>query len=111
MQVLTIVAYRQPVREAGIESVRGTGSDSAIGRLLQRQLIALDEHRLFTTTRAFSEVSGLLRDLADLPQYAILSSNDQQLRPRGDALAPNDARLAGQLGVDSGDLAAYPHGP
>ena len=66
MQVLTIVAYRQPVSQAGIESVRGTSSDSAIGTLLQRQLIALDEHRLFTTTPAFLKYLGL-RDLADLP--------------------------------------------
>ena len=66
MQVLTIVAYRQPVSQAGIESVRGTSSDSAIGTLLQRQLIALDDHRLFTTTPAFLKYLGL-RDLADLP--------------------------------------------
>ena len=65
-QVLAIVAYRQPVSQAGIESVRGTSSDSAIGTLLQRQLIALDEHRLFSTTPAFLKYLGL-RDLADLP--------------------------------------------
>jgi chromosome segregation and condensation protein ScpB len=46
--------------------VRGTSSDSAIGTLLQRQLIALDEHRLFSTTPAFLKFLGL-RDLADLP--------------------------------------------
>jgi len=40
MQVLTIVAYRQPVSQAGIESVRGTSSDSTIVTLLQQQLIA-----------------------------------------------------------------------
>lgn len=50
MQVLTTVAYRQPVSQAGIESVPGSNSDSAIDALLQRQLIALDEHRLFTTS-------------------------------------------------------------
>jgi segregation and condensation protein B len=65
-QVLAIVAYRQPASHAGIESVRGTSSDSAIGTLLQRQLIALHEHRLFTTTPAFLNYLGL-RDLADLP--------------------------------------------
>jgi segregation and condensation protein B len=73
MQVLTIVAYRQPVSQAGIESVRGTSSDSAIGTLLQRQLIALDEHRLFTTTTAFLKYLGL-RDLADLPRLPALET-------------------------------------
>jgi segregation and condensation protein B len=71
-QVLAIVAYRQPVSQAGIESLRGTSSDSALDTLLQRQLIALDAHRLFTTTRTFLEYFGL-RDLADLPPLASLS--------------------------------------
>jgi chromosome segregation and condensation protein ScpB len=34
--------------------------------LLHRQLIALDAHRLFSTTPAFLKYVGL-RDLADLP--------------------------------------------
>ena len=75
MQVLTIVAYRQPVSQAGIESVRGTSSDSAIGTLLQRQLITLDDHRLFSTTPAFLKYLGL-RDLADLPPLQDLASDD-----------------------------------
>ena len=75
LQVLTIVAYRQPVSQAGIESVRGTSSDSAIGTLLQRQLIALDEHRLFTTTPVFLKYLGL-RDLADLPPLPELETVD-----------------------------------
>jgi len=33
---------------------------------LHRQLIALDDHRLFSTTRGFLKYLGL-RDLADLP--------------------------------------------
>jgi chromosome segregation and condensation protein ScpB len=35
-QVLAIIAYRQPVSQAGIESVRGTSSDRALGTRLQR---------------------------------------------------------------------------
>ncbi|MBV9602042.1 MAG: SMC-Scp complex subunit ScpB, partial [Chloroflexi bacterium] len=64
--VLTIVAYRQPISQSGIETIRGTSSDSAIATLVQRQLIALDQHRLYVTTPAFIEYLGL-RDLADLP--------------------------------------------
>src|ERR1700704_4663044 len=70
-QVLAIVAYRQPVSQAGIEGIRGTGSDSAIGTLLQRRLVAVDQHRLFTTTPAFLEYLGL-RDLGDLPPLSTL---------------------------------------
>jgi chromosome segregation and condensation protein ScpB len=54
--------------------VRGSSSDSAIGTLLQRQLIALGEHRLFTTTPAFLKYLGL-RDLADLPPLPGLESD------------------------------------
>jgi segregation and condensation protein B len=68
-QVLAIVAYRQPVSQAGIESVRGTSSDSALGTLLQRRLIALDNNRLFVTTADFLDYLGL-QDLDDLPPLA-----------------------------------------
>jgi segregation and condensation protein B len=75
-QVLAIVAYRQPVSQAGIESVRGTRSDSALGTLLQRRLIALDDHRLFVTTPGFLEYLGL-RDLADLPPLSSLLGDNE----------------------------------
>jgi segregation and condensation protein B len=74
--VLAIIAYRQPVSQAGIESVRGTSSDSALGTLLQRRLIALDDHRLFVTTPAFLEYLGL-RDLGDLPPLSSLLDGDE----------------------------------
>jgi chromosome segregation and condensation protein ScpB len=60
------VVLRVVDSQAGIESVRGTSRDSAISTLLHRQLIALDDHRLFSTTPAFLKYLGL-RDLADLP--------------------------------------------
>jgi chromosome segregation and condensation protein ScpB len=53
----------------GIELIRGSASDSALDTLLQRGLIAHNQHRLFVTTRAFLELLGL-RDLADLPPLA-----------------------------------------
>jgi hypothetical protein len=65
-----VVTHRQPVSRAGIESVRGTSSASTIRTLLQRQLIALDDHRLFTTTPTLLEYLGL-RDLADLPSTLV----------------------------------------
>ncbi len=55
IEVLAIVAYQQPIAQAGIEHVRGTSSDSALATLLQRGLIALDSHCLFVTTPALLE--------------------------------------------------------
>ncbi|HLZ23713.1 MAG TPA: SMC-Scp complex subunit ScpB [Ktedonobacterales bacterium] len=73
LEVLAIVAYRQPIARAGVELIRGSASDSALDTLLERGLIAHNPHQLFVTTRAFLEHAAL-RDLADLPP---LSGPDQ----------------------------------
>jgi segregation and condensation protein B len=65
LEVLAIVAYRQPVARAGIELIRGSASDSALDTLLDRGLIERNAHQLLVTTRAFLDHAGL-RDLADL---------------------------------------------
>ena len=43
LEVLAIVAYRQPIARAGIELIRGSASDSALDTLLERGLI--EEHQ------------------------------------------------------------------
>src|SRR5205823_11424127 len=67
LEVLAIVAYRQPIARSGIEHIRGSASDSAIATLLDRGLIAHNPHHLFVTTKAFLQFAGV-NDLADLPQ-------------------------------------------
>jgi len=67
MEVLTIVAYKQPIARAGIEHIRGASSDSALDTLLIHGLVAFDQHHLLVTTRAFLDFA-CLRELADLPQ-------------------------------------------
>jgi segregation and condensation protein B len=69
LEVLAIVAYRQPIARAGVEFMRGSASDSALDSLLQRQLIAHNPHHLLVTTREFLDLFGF-RDLADLPAFA-----------------------------------------
>jgi segregation and condensation protein B len=66
LEVLAIVAYKQPIARSGIERIRGANSDSALETLVMRGLVAVDEARLFSTTRAFLDLASL-RDLADLP--------------------------------------------
>jgi segregation and condensation protein B len=73
--VLAIIAYRQPIARAGIELIRGSGSDSALDTLLQRGLVEHNAHHLLVTTRAFLELLGL-RDLADLPSLAADTTED-----------------------------------
>jgi DNA-directed RNA polymerase specialized sigma24 family protein len=52
LEVLAIVAYRQPIARSGIEHIRGSSSDSALDTLLQRGLVVHNEHHLLVTTRA-----------------------------------------------------------
>jgi segregation and condensation protein B len=66
LEVLSVIAYRQPITRAGIEFIRGSASDSALDALLQRQLVEHNQHHLLVTTSAFLDYLGL-RDLADLP--------------------------------------------
>jgi len=83
LEVLAVVAYRQPIARSGIELTRGLASDSALDTLQQHGLIAHNPHHLFATTRAFLEFAGL-RDLADLPAL---------VDPRVAALAPSAPSL------------------
>jgi segregation and condensation protein B len=66
LEVLAIVAYRQPIARSGIEFIRGSASDSALDTLLERGLIVHNPHHLLVTTREFLEYAGL-RGLTDLP--------------------------------------------
>ncbi len=75
LETLAVIAYKQPIARAGIERIRGTSSDSALETLLMRELVALNQARLFVTTRAFLDFGGL-RDLADLPPLQDLASDD-----------------------------------
>jgi segregation and condensation protein B len=73
LEVLAIIAYRQPATRGDIEQIRGTRSDWHIERLLERQLIRDVGRRetvgrpvLFGTTELFLRYFGL-GDLSDLP--------------------------------------------
>ena len=77
LEALAIIAYRQPISRAAIESVRGVNSDHAVATLVARGLIdevgrAPGPGRpvLFSTTVRFLEYFGLQRpeDLPPLPE-------------------------------------------
>ncbi len=73
LEVLSIVAYNQPVTRSYIDTVRGVDSSYAVGSLLDRHLIepcgrldAPGRPMLYATTTDFLRVFGL-ESLADLP--------------------------------------------
>ncbi|MBM4419862.1 MAG: SMC-Scp complex subunit ScpB [Chloroflexi bacterium] len=77
LETLAIIAYRQPVTRAEIESIRGVNPEHALGTLLARSLIAEIGRRetvgrpaTFGTTFAFLQHFGFasLDDLPELPR-------------------------------------------
>ncbi len=74
METLAIVAYRQPVLRADIESIRGVAAGEVLRSLMDRNLIKivgraeeLGRPMLYGTTRQFLELFGL-SSLKDLPK-------------------------------------------
>lgn len=93
LEVLAIVAYKQPIARAGIELIRGSSSDSALDTLVQRRLVAHAEHHLLVTTPACLELLGL-RDLADLPQLDSSASPQSSSEPLAQTNSSPDLPLS-----------------
>lgn len=79
LEVLSVVAYRQPTTRAEIESVRGVNSDHALETLVARGLVAelgrrdsIGRPMLFGTTLEFLQLAGL-ESLHQLPLLDSLS--------------------------------------
>jgi len=75
MEVLAIVAYKQPVTRAVIEQIRGVSCDTLVNKLLEKNFIEevgrLDtpgRPMLFGTTEEFLRCFGI-ESLAELPEF------------------------------------------
>ena len=78
LETLSIVAYRQPITRADIETIRGVQSTDILRHLMERGLVriggeeeSLGRPYLYETTRRFLELFGLT-DLDDLPNAVLL---------------------------------------
>ena len=76
-EVLSIIAYRQPVTRAVIEQIRGVSSDSVLLKLQEKNLVreagrddTPGKPYLFETTEEFLRVFGF-RSVRDLPRLEI----------------------------------------
>lgn len=85
MEVLSIVAYKQPVTRAVIEQIRGVSCDTLVNRLLERNLIQeigrLDtpgRPMLFGTNDEFLRCFGI-SSVTELPDYEKISSEQISL--------------------------------
>ena len=77
IETLAIVAYRQPITRAQLESIRGVGCGEVLRTLIERRLVTitgraeeLGRPMLYGTTRTFLDTFGLsnLKDLPDVGQ-------------------------------------------
>ncbi len=73
LETLAIIAYRQPITKAEVESIRGVAVDGVLRTLLERDLVRLLGRKaeagrpiLYGTSTAFLEHFGL-KGLGDLP--------------------------------------------
>jgi segregation and condensation protein B len=112
LETLALIAYRQPITRAEIESVRGVTVNPNITKtLLERQWIRVVGHRdlpgrpeLLGTTREFLEYFGL-RSLDELPPLSELRSLEG-LDPQLDLADAADAASGQASEVQAGDAAA-----
>jgi segregation and condensation protein B len=77
LEVLAIIAYKQPVTRAELERIRGVNSDGPVETLLSKKLIeelsrsdAVGRPYLYGTTTEFLRHFGL-KDLSDLPPLPV----------------------------------------
>jgi segregation and condensation protein B len=91
LEVLAIIAYRQPVTRPEIEDVRGVDSGSALKVLLERNVIKIIGKKeeagrpmLYGTSSEFLELFGLksLRDLPTLKEFAELTPESRDIFER-----------------------------
>jgi segregation and condensation protein B len=112
LEILALIAYRQPVTRAEIEAVRGvTVNPNIIKTLLERQWIRVVGHRdlpgrpeLLGTTRDFLEYFSL-RSLDELPPLAELSALED-LDPQLDLPVADALEIVPGAEQDSGVSAA-----
>jgi len=89
LEVLAIIAYRQPLTRLEVDEIRGVNSSGAISTLTERNLVtvvgrsqAVGNPLLFGTTREFLNHLGLkgLGQLPDLPDLEGVMDDRDQLK-------------------------------
>lgn len=102
METLAVVAYRQPVLRAEIESIRGVQSGEVLRQLIERDLVRiagrsdeLGRPFLYATTKQFLQVFGLRR-LDELPRADALRGREPTATQLQDSQIGSDTDIASQ---------------
>jgi segregation and condensation protein B len=82
-ETLAIVAYRQPITRADVESIRGVGGSEMLRQLMEKGLLriagrdeSLGRPVLYSTTKKFLQLYGL-KSLRELPQAKELAAPER----------------------------------
>lgn len=107
LEVMSIVAYKQPVTKSQIDEIRGVESGHLLRALMEKHLVSFGERSdlpgkpmFYETTRKFLEIFGL-RNLHELPSLAEID----QLIPEGIGEVEDKETLSdltGQLSAEIG---------
>lgn len=87
LETLAIIAYKQPITKADIESIRGVNCDYSIQKLLEKELIVITGRNedlpgkplIYTTSRSFMDYFGI-NSPSDLPKLKEIF-NDAMVDP------------------------------
>ncbi|HEX3034391.1 MAG TPA: SMC-Scp complex subunit ScpB [Thermodesulfobacteriota bacterium] len=86
LEVLAIIAYRQPITRIEIEQIRGVDSSGVINLLLEKRLITIRGRKevpgrpfMYGTTQEFLETFGL-KGLTDLPTLKELDEIEKSIQ-------------------------------
>jgi segregation and condensation protein B len=82
VETLAIIAYKQPITRAALESIRGVACGEVLRSLMERRLVTivgraeeLGRPMLYGTSKAFLETFGL-SSVKDLPSVTDLKAHD-----------------------------------
>jgi segregation and condensation protein B len=88
LETLSIVAYRQPIIRAEIESIRGVACDEVLRQLIQRDLVRISGREedlgrpfLYETTKAFLKLFGL-KTIENLPRFQKILQQESEIASR-----------------------------
>ncbi|MCH2036187.1 MAG: SMC-Scp complex subunit ScpB [Puniceicoccaceae bacterium] len=117
LETMTIVAYRQPVTRAEIETIRGVCTDGPLNRLIELELVQVTGRAelpgrpiQYGTTDQFLEFAAI-KELDELPASDVLSNHEiddwmRQSEVPHDTISDQDVGLAKELKTDELPLEA-----
>ena len=100
LEVLAIIAYRQPVTRSEIDSIRGIKSERVIDGLIDKGLVEVSGRSegigrplIYVTTREFLKKFGFasLKDLPEVPEYEELRRSPEEESGYGQLMIDFDA--------------------